>query len=93
MDSFAICSGGQLMSEGLHKVVLYFNERSKQFTITARMDRARLPGVDKQMSQRKFTRKLIAEGLDKETAEENKKRERAKWKAKGYTYQTRLKLS
>jgi len=81
------------MSEGIHKVVLYVNEQAKQFTITARMDRARLPGVDEQMSQPGWTRTEIGKALDKDRAEVMRDHKRAELVAKGYSYQTRLPLS
>ena len=81
------------MSEGIHKVVLYVHEPSKRFTITARMDRSRLTGVDKQMARQGYTRTVVAEGLEKFQAEELRNRERAEWEAGGYSYQTRPAIS
>jgi hypothetical protein len=81
------------MSEAMHKVVLYVNEQGKRFTITARMDRARLAGVDEQMAQPGYMRIEVAGGLEKKRAEEVRDRERAAWEAKGYTYQPRPHLS
>jgi hypothetical protein len=81
------------MGDGIHKVVLYVNQSERLFTITARMDRARLPGVDGQMSRPGWTRTLLAERLNKHEAEELRNRERAEWEAGGYTYQTRPQLS
>ncbi len=57
------------MAEGVHKVVLYVNEAEKLFTITARKYRARLPGVDKQMSRPGWKRELVDENLTKRDAE------------------------
>jgi len=57
------------------------------------MERARLPGVDAQVAEWGWTRTVVAEDLEKEQAEELKKRERAAWEARGYTYQTRPQLS
>ena len=81
------------MPDGIHKVVLYVNEAEKKFTIAARMDRSRLPGVDGQMSQPGWTRTLLAERLAKDDAEERRDRERAAWEARGYEYQKRPQLS
>jgi len=81
------------MAGGLHKVVLYRDDASRRFTITARMNRARLPGVDAQMAARGYTRHQLATGLDKAAAEALRNRERARLEAEGYTYQTRPQLS
>ena len=64
-----------------------------QFTVTARMERARLPGVDAQMAGEGYTRRVIAERLDKEQAETLRDKVRDEWTAKGYAYQTRPQLS
>lgn len=81
------------MGDGIHKVVLYVNEAERAFTVTARMDRSRLPGVDEQMSEPGWTRKLVADRLEKEAAEERKAQVRADWEAQGYIYRTRPPLS
>jgi hypothetical protein len=81
------------MAEGLHRVVLYRDDVARLFSITARMDRARLPGVDAQMAEQGYTRHELAAGLDKAAAEELRDRERVVWEAAGYTYQTRPQLS
>jgi hypothetical protein len=83
----------ELMAGGLHRVVLYRDDESKRFSITARMDRARLPGVDAQMAARGYTRHELAACLDKAAAEALRDRERVRWEAEGYTYQTRPQLS
>jgi hypothetical protein len=81
------------MSNGIHVVVLYIHEPLKRFSITARMERARLPGVDQQMADQGYTRKVLGEGLDKTKAEELRAKSRAKYQSSGYTYQTRPQLS
>jgi len=81
------------MGDGIHKVVLYINESEQAFTITARMDRARLPGVDEQMSEPGWTRELVADRLEKEEAKDRKAQVRADWEARGYRYRTRSPLS
>ena len=81
------------MSESIHKVVLYVCESEKAFTITSRMDRARLPGVTDQMSQPGWSRVVLAERLEKSVADERRDRERAEWEARGYEYRTRPQLS
>lgn len=82
-----------MMENGIHKVVLYFDDELKQFTVAARMERARLPGVDEQMAGHGFTRRVIAERLGKEQAETLRDQVRDEWTAKGYAYQTRDPLS
>jgi hypothetical protein len=84
---------GALMAEGLHRVVLYRNDAARQFSITARMDRARLPGVDAQMETAGFARYELASGLNKAAAEALRDRERVRLEADGYTYCTRPQLS
>ena len=81
------------MGDGIHKVLLYFNESERAFTVTARMDRARLPGVDEQMSEPGWFRELVADRLDKEAAEARKAKVRAEWEGRGFTYRTRSPLS
>jgi len=77
------------MEEGIHKVVLYIHEPSKRFTVTARMERAHLPGVDDQMAQQGYVRTVVAEGLEKHKATEIRNKKRYEYIAKGYAYQTR----
>jgi hypothetical protein len=81
------------MNEGIHKVVLYFNKSEMEFTVTTRMDRARLSGVDEQMSEQGWTRELVAEGLDKDAAEFLKAELRTEWEWRGFSYHTRPPLS
>jgi len=81
------------MDERLHRVVLYRDDAARRFTITARMDRARLPGVDTQMAARGFSRHELAARLGKAAATALRDRERARWEAEGYTYVTRPALS
>ena len=81
------------MDDCLHRVIVYRNDAVRKFTITARMDRARLSGVDAQMAEQRFTRHELAAGLDKASAEELRDRERARLESEGYTYCTRPQLS
>jgi hypothetical protein len=81
------------MSNGIHTLVLYVNETEKAFSVTARMDRARLSGVDEQMSQPGWTRKLVADRLEKKVANSRKAQLRAEWETRGFTYLTRPQLS
>jgi hypothetical protein len=66
---------------------------SKRFTITARMERARLPGVGDQMAVQGYTRIVLAENLDEQQAEVLRDQTRADYTAQGYEYQTRPALS
>ena len=81
------------MSRGIHKVVLYVHEETKLFFITARMERARLPGVDDRMSRGGYSRIVLAENLDKAPAEELKDRTREEHVGRGYRYHTQPQLS
>jgi hypothetical protein len=81
------------MSKGTHKVVLYVHEKSKRFSITARLERARLRGVNKQMAGPSYTSIVLSENLEKQCAEWLRDRVRAACEVMGYTYQTRPQLS
>ena len=78
---------------GIHTVVLYVHEASQRFTITARMERARLPGVDDQMTAQGYTRTVLATNLNKQQAEALRDQTRDDYVAQGYEYQTRPALS
>ncbi len=74
---------------GDHFVVLYVHEGSMRFTVTARMERARLNVVDEWADQQGYTRVELASDLDKNSAEALRDQTRAEYEERGYTYQTR----
>ena len=74
---------------GEHFVVIYVDEKARQFTITARMQRARLKVVDEWADRQRYRRIELAKGLDKSQAERLRDRTRSEYEGRGYTYQTR----
>lgn len=80
-------------AKGTHVVVLYIDEPTKCFTITAReKNGARLDEVDKQMDDAGYQRELLAECLDKNAAEQLKRETRSRYETNKYTYKTRPQL-
>jgi hypothetical protein len=80
------------MSKGIHKVVLYVHEKSRQFSITARTEHAQLPRVNQQMAQQGYTRIVLAEGLAKQQANSLRDRVRDACETMRYEYQPRNSL-
>ena len=76
----------------LHFVVLYRNDPKKLFSLTARMIRARLPGVNAQMRKKGFVAEICARDMSKDDAELLKSDLRKKWEKRGYAYKTRKPL-
>ena len=74
---------------GEHFVVVYVHEKSRRFTITARMVRANMAVVDEWAAQRSYARIELASGLDKVQAAALRDQTWADYEARGYTYQER----
>src|SRR5262249_14788175 len=78
---------------GNHLVVVYTDHEAKRFSITARMERARLPGVNNQMMEMGFEAITLAKGLKKDAANRFKETIRKCYEEAGYAYQAREPLS
>ncbi len=76
-----------MTSDGIHHVVLYTRHDTKTFSITARMERARLEFVNNGKMVDGFTEVTLAENLHKDAAEELKNAVNDALKKAGYTYQ------
>ncbi|ROZ78871.1 hypothetical protein [Ramlibacter sp. WS9] len=72
-----------------HYVMLYLNQASTEFTITARKKSARLPQVTRQAKLLGYKPILLAHRLTKVSAESMKRMICSAYANAGYTYNTR----
>jgi hypothetical protein len=78
---------------GRHNVVLYMKEHTREFSITARTNSARLREVNEQMNGLGYTLFVLATGLSKSRANEMRDDERDTRESQGFTYRPREALS